>query len=79
MAPTRRLLALALPAAALAPAGARAFRIEALPAGEAGRADAACGAGALHEAMRDELDRAFGARLLPPEVERALEAASRCP
>jgi len=29
--------------------------------------------------MRDEFDRAFGARLLPPEVERALEAASRCP
>lgn len=78
MMPLRRLMTLGLPAAALAPAAASAFRLDVLAGTEAERL-AACDARPLHEAMRDEIGRAFGEGPLPEEVVRALDRAARCP
>lgn len=74
----RRLLA-ATPLA-LAPAAARAFRLEPAPAEVAAEyAASACEAPAMHEAIRIELDQLMEGRPIPQEALPRLGALARCP
>ena len=75
----RRSLLACLPAA-LAPAAAQAFRLEAPSAEIAAEYGAsACGEPVLHEALRDELDRVLEGRPLPAELAPQLAELARCP
>jgi hypothetical protein len=74
----RRLLAAA--PLALAPAAARAFRLEPAAAEVAAEyAASACEAPATHEAIRIELDQLMEGRPVPQEAPPRLSALARCP
>ena len=74
----RRLLAAA--PLALAPFGARAFRLEtATPALAADYAASACEAPETHEAIRIALDQLMEGRPVPQEMPPRLSALARCP
>jgi hypothetical protein len=74
----RRLLAAA--PLALAPAAARAFRLEPAAAEVAAEyAASACEAPATHEAIRIELDQLMEGRPVPQEALPRLGALARCP
>ena len=74
----RRLLAAA--PLALAPFGARAFRLEAAsPTLAADYAAAACEAPETHEAIRIALDQLMEGRPVPQEAPPRLSALARCP
>ena len=74
----RRLLAAA--PLAIAPFGARAFRLEAAtPALAADYGASACEAPDTHEAIRIALDQLMEGRPVPQEVSPRLTALARCP
>ncbi|MCZ8148549.1 MAG: hypothetical protein O9325_11975 [Roseomonas sp.] len=74
----RRLLAAA--PLALAPFGARAFRLEAAtPALAADYAASACEAPETHEAIRIALDQLMEGRPVPQEAPPRLSALAHCP
>ena len=73
----RRSLLACLPAA-LAPAAARAFRLEEANAEVTAAYDAsACGE--VHDRLAEELDRALDGASPPPELARRLAELARCP
>lgn len=73
----RRLLAAA--PLALAPFGARAFRMEDAPASLAADYAAACEAPETHEAIRIALDQLMEGRPVPQEAPPRLAGLARCP
>jgi hypothetical protein len=75
----RRSLLACLPAA-LAPAAARAFRLEEANAQVAAEYDAsACGRTQLHERLLAEMERGLEGRPVPPELAPRLDELTRCP
>jgi hypothetical protein len=74
----RRALLACLPVT-LAPAGARAFRLEPASPDLAAEYGARCGGEALHDALRAEVERLLDGRPLPASLAPRLAELTRCP